>query len=70
MVLTGHITDDDDTHFSQEIDSFVQWCVQNYLALNVCKTGEMLIDFRINTYVSGFVERYQKSLGRASSEGS
>ena len=40
------------THFRQEIDSFVQWCDQNYLKLNVCKTKEMLIDVRRNKNVS------------------
>ena len=32
------ITENDDTHFQQEIDNFVQWCDQNYPELNVCKT--------------------------------
>ena len=44
--LTGQITDDDDSHYRQEIDRFVSWCDQNYLELNVGKTKEMIIDFR------------------------
>ena len=35
--LTGQITDDDDSHYRQEIDRFVTWCDQNYLELNVGK---------------------------------
>ena len=30
---TALIKDDDDTHYPQEIDSFVQWCGRNYLDL-------------------------------------
>ena len=44
--LTGLITDDDDNNYRQEIDSFVEWCDDNYLELNVSKTNEMIIDFR------------------------
>ena len=36
--LTG-LTTYNDTHFRQEVDSFVQWCDQNYLELDVCKIG-------------------------------
>ena len=46
IVLIGQITDDDDTHYRQEIDSFVWWCDQNHLELNVGKTKEMLMEFR------------------------
>ena len=46
--LTGLITDDDDTHYRQEIDRFVEWCDENYLELNVSKTKEMIVDFRKN----------------------
>ena len=45
-VLAGLITDDDDTHYRQEIDSFVQWCERNYLNLNVGRTKEMTPEFR------------------------
>ena len=44
--LTGKITDDDDSHYRQEIVGFVQWCDDNFLQLNVEKTKEMIIDFR------------------------
>ena len=29
--------------------SFIQYCKENHLVLNVSKTKEMLIDFRINS---------------------
>ena len=45
-VLIGQITDDDDTDYRQEINSFVRWCNQNHLELNVGKTTEMLMEFR------------------------
>ena len=46
--LTGLITDDDDSHYRQQISSFVDWCDRNYLQLNVGKTKGMIIDFRRN----------------------
>ena len=55
--MTGHITENDDTHFQQEIDSFVQWCDQNYLELNVFKTKKMLTDFRRKITMPHFVVR-------------
>ena len=47
--LTGKISDDDDSHYRNEVDNFVDWCDRNYLKLNVDKTKEMIIDFRKNT---------------------
>ena len=44
--LTGLITGDDDAHYKQELDRFVEWGDENYLLLNVDKTKEMIIDFR------------------------
>ena len=46
MALMALITDDDDTHCRQEIESSVQWCGRNYLDLHVGKTKEMIVDFR------------------------
>ncbi len=45
-VLTGLITDNDDTHYRLEIDRFIQWCGRHYLKLNTGKTREMIVDFR------------------------
>ena len=38
--------DDDDTHYIQQIDRFVDYCDTNHLFLNVAKTKEMIIDLR------------------------
>jgi len=54
-VLTEQITDNDDTHFRHEVDTFVQRCDQNNQELNVCITKEMSIDFRRNLQVPDFV---------------
>ena len=37
--LTGLITNDDDSHYRQEVDRSVDWCEKNYIVLNVGKTG-------------------------------
>jgi hypothetical protein len=44
--LTGQITDDNDTHYRQEVNNFVDWCEENYLDLNTGKTKEMIFDTR------------------------
>jgi len=63
-VLTGQITDNNDTHFRQEIDSFVQWCDLNYVEFNVCKKMEMLIGFRTNITVHDVVVIKGVEIGR------
>ena len=47
-VIIGLLDDDDESkqEYRSEIDSFVTWCKDNYLNLNVKKTKEMIIDFR------------------------
>ena len=45
-VLTGLITEDNYSAYTQEVVAFVKWCEDNYLVLNVEKTKEMVIDFR------------------------
>ena len=42
------ISKDDDTHFLDAVNTFVDWCDLNFLELNISKTKEMLIDFRNN----------------------
>ena len=49
-VLTGLISNDEDSHYRQEIGDFVQWCESNYLVLNAGKAKEMIIDFRRKKY--------------------
>ena len=47
--MVGLITNDDDTEYRREIVSFIQYCKENHLVLNISKTKEMLIDSRINS---------------------
>ena len=44
-VLVGLITKGDSQAYCRDIDSFSQWCDQNFLELNVSKTKEMIINF-------------------------
>ena len=44
--MIGLITNDDNTTFPREADSFVKYCEDNFLEFNVSKTKEMIIDFR------------------------
>ena len=43
---TGLIMNDDDSHYRQKVDRFVDWCEKNYFVMNVGKTKEMFLDFR------------------------
>ena len=47
--LIGLISKDDDGVFLSQVDSFVNHCDTNHLELNVSKTKEMLIDFRLTS---------------------
>ena len=44
--LSGLISNNDESSYRSAITSFVNWCDQNYLLLNVSKTKEMVVDFR------------------------
>ena len=44
--IQGLMSTSDDSYF-MEIAKFVQWCKVNFLILNVLKTKEIIIDFRI-----------------------
>ncbi len=47
-VIVGLLDDnpENEEKYRSEIESFVKWCDENYLNLNVKKTKEMVIDFR------------------------
>ena len=45
-VLTGLIKENNFEEYVQEVNTFVDWCKNNFLILNVEKTKEMVIDFR------------------------
>ena len=65
--LTGLIMVDDDSHYRQEIDRFVEWCDSNYLELNVSKTKEMIVDFRKEEHVLTEVKIKGKPVKRVDS---
>ena len=44
--IQGLICDSEDCYF-EEVKCFVGWCEKNFLMLNVKKTREMIIDFRV-----------------------
>ena len=44
--IQGLLCDSEDCYF-EEVKCFVGWCEKNFLMLNVKKTKEMIIDFRI-----------------------
>ncbi|PIK41457.1 hypothetical protein BSL78_21686 [Apostichopus japonicus] len=46
--VTGLITDDDESHYRDEVNLLVNWCHDNNLTLNVDKTKELIVDFRRN----------------------
>ena len=54
-MIIGKITDGNKNEYRSQVNSFVKWCDDNYLNLNVKKTKEMLIDFRKR-------ERYIKNI--------
>ena len=39
---------DSEAHFESSVRDFSEWCKENYLELNVGKTKEMVVDFRMN----------------------
>ena len=46
--MIGLIKDDDDTIYQQQLAMFVNHCDANFLELNVSKTKETIVDFRIS----------------------
>ena len=46
--LVGFISKNDESPYINEVSKLVEWCDSNCLELNVSKTKEMVIDFRIN----------------------
>ncbi|KAI3356667.1 hypothetical protein L3Q82_003302 [Scortum barcoo] len=41
-----HISDNDETHYREEIQHLTQWCSNNNLVLNTSKTKEVIVDYR------------------------
>nr|XP_046254202.1 uncharacterized protein LOC124064049 [Scatophagus argus] len=44
--IVGCITGDQEAEYRGVLDSFVEWCGQNHLQLNIGKTKELRVDFR------------------------
>ena len=44
--LVGYITNNDHTAYQREVDSFVSWCDDAHLILNIDKTKELIFDFK------------------------
>jgi hypothetical protein len=47
-VMVGLISKDDHQCFLDQLDTFTSYCASNYLELNVSKTKEMIIDYRVD----------------------
>jgi hypothetical protein len=45
--VVGLITNNDETAYREEVRVLGVWCQENNLTLNVNKTKEMMVDFRI-----------------------
>ena len=46
-VIQGLISSENENVYRESINWFVQWCEEYFLLLNVKKTKELIIDFRI-----------------------
>ena len=44
--MVGLLSLNDESEYRDKVDSFVSWCDDNFLLLNVAKTKELVIDFR------------------------
>ncbi|KAI3355625.1 hypothetical protein L3Q82_017914 [Scortum barcoo] len=44
--IVGLISDNDETHYREEIQHLTQWCSNNNLVLNTSKTKEVIVDYR------------------------
>ncbi|XP_075935394.1 uncharacterized protein LOC142935136 [Anarhichas minor] len=44
--VVGLISNNDETHYRQEVQHLAEWCSDNNLVLNTTKTKEVIVDFR------------------------
>ncbi len=44
--VVGLISNNDETHYREEVAQLAEWCGANNLSLNVSKTKEVVVDFR------------------------
>ncbi len=47
--VVGLISNNDETHYREEVAQLAEWCGANNLSLNVSKTKEVVMDFRRNS---------------------
>ncbi len=47
--VVGLISNNDETHYREEVAQLAEWCGANNLSLNVEKTKEVVMDFRRNS---------------------
>ncbi|KAL0148403.1 hypothetical protein M9458_056303 [Cirrhinus mrigala] len=47
--VVGLISNNDETHYREEVAQLAKWCGSNNLSLNVSKTKEVVMDFRRNS---------------------
>ncbi len=47
--VVGLISNNDETHYREEVTQLAEWCGANNLSLNVAKTKEVVMDFRRNS---------------------
>ncbi len=45
-VVLGLISNNDEAAYLDEVERLTSWCQDNCLSLNVCKTKELIVDFR------------------------
>ena len=53
--VIGLITDNDETAHKEEVRDLVMWCQDNNLSLNVIKTKEMIVDYTIDSILTGCI---------------
>ncbi len=49
--VVGLISNNDETHYREEVAQLAEWCGTNNLSLNVEKTKEVVMDFRRRNYI-------------------
>ncbi len=46
ITVVGLISNNDETHYREEVRNLTQWCSRNNLIMNTSKTREVIVDFR------------------------
>ncbi len=49
--VVGLISNNDETHYREEVAQLAEWCGANNLSLNVEKTKEVVLDFRRRNFI-------------------